>query len=606
MNDTQSVVLSEQLASLRSFDGAPEHFWPEYIAAITPYCYASSALLLSIKRNDSTINCFASWPDNNPLQQHIAHLTSKIKQCLEMGEPQVCEYQFKGVASRVLLVPVPLATNDIDSILVLKLNGSSLELMMFRAGEVADIPAQYQKHLTLSQAKGDIGQYAATLDLLVLLNNDKKFLQGAMTLCNQLCLKFDADRVGLGWFKPQGIKLQAISHSDQFDKKVVAVQQLESLMEESFDQNLAIDFPGEQSSSNIRLAHRNYSREQGTNFIVSVPLRLGDKVIAVVTLERQHAAFTDAEQRYLQLLADLIVHRLSSMYHQGLWLGARIKKQLVSWGTMLVGTEHTGAKMTALGCSLLLLILCFGRWDYRVDAPMILKTDNVAVLSAPFDGYIGEVKTKLGDVVTEKLLLMQLEDSELMLEESSALADMSRYQREVEKYRATFALPDMRIAQALKQQASARLARIKHQLKKAQLLAPFNGVIVEGNWDNVRGAAIRKGDVIFKVAQLGHSYVEIKIAERDVHLLHVGAVGEIALVSLPNKKIPIKIETIYPVANENSTGSVFVARAIVEIDQPEWWRPGMTGMAKINAGERSLLWVVSHRTVEFFQMLLWS
>jgi hypothetical protein len=37
----------------------------------------------------------------------------------------------------------------------------------------------------------------------------------------------------------------------------------------------------------------------------------------------------------------------------------------------------------------------------------------------------------------------------------------------------------------------------------------------------------------------------------------------------------------------------------------EWWRPGMTGICKINAGDRSLLWILTHRTVEFLRMALW-
>jgi hypothetical protein len=31
----------------------------------------------------------------------------------------------------------------------------------------------------------------------------------------------------------------------------------------------------------------------------------------------------------------------------------------------------------------------------------------------------------------------------------------------------------------------------------------------------------------------------------------------------------------------------------------------MSGIAKINAGERSLLWIITHRTVDFLRLKLW-
>lgn len=612
MNHSQSVSGVDKLAVLRNFVGEPGHFWQKYITEVAPYCDASAAVLLSVPAGDtnsaeSRIQCFAAWPARNPLLTHEQQLKPLAQQSLNSGVPQAGELKGEEQNLRLLALPIQLANADVSSVLILLLGESAeLDNVMFRAGMVADIPQQYQKHLTLNQAKGDITQYAATLDLMVLLNDDDKFLQAAMTLCNQLTLKLNADRVSLGWQHEHGIKLQTISHSDNFDKKISAVQELENLMAEVLDQDVDITFGGEQEQQALNLAHRAYAQQQAVTAIVSLPLRRRGKVLGVMTLERQSHPFDEAEQRVLQLISELVVHRLDDLYQQDLWWGARLKNKALGWGRLMLGTEHTTAKMAAAGVTLLLMTLLLVRWDYRVDAPMILKTDNVAVLSAPFDGYIGEVNAKLGEVVAPALPLMQLEESELMLEESAAIADMSRYQREAEKYRATLALPEMRIAQALQQQASARLERIRYQLEKANVLTPFEGVVVEGDLEKVRGAAVRKGDVLFKVAQIGDTYIELKINERDVHALEVGALGEIALVSLPDLKTPIRIEQLYPVAQDDDGGSVFIARAVVEAEQPDWWRPGMTGMAKVDAGERSLLWVISHRTLEYFQMLFWS
>jgi hypothetical protein len=37
----------------------------------------------------------------------------------------------------------------------------------------------------------------------------------------------------------------------------------------------------------------------------------------------------------------------------------------------------------------------------------------------------------------------------------------------------------------------------------------------------------------------------------------------------------------------------------------DWWRPGMTGVCKVDAGRRSLAWVWLHRSWEFVRLKLW-
>ena len=52
-------------------------------------------------------------------------------------------------------------------------------------------------------------------------------------------------------------------------------------------------------------------------------------------------------------------------------------------------------------------------------------------------------------------------------------------------------------------------------------------------------------------------------------------------------------------------GSVFLVRCELPEGHASWWRPGMTGVAKLNAGEHSLLWIFTHRTVDFLRLNLW-
>ena len=84
-----------------------------------------------------------------------------------------------------------------------------------------------------------------------------------------------------------------------------------------------------------------------------------------------------------------------------------------------------------------------------------------------------------------------------------------------------------------------------------------------------------------------------------------GAVGECAFLSRPEQTLSLKVDLVLPSAVEKEGVNLFAARARIEAPEAEWWRPGMSGVAKINAGQRSLLWIISHRTVDFLRLKLW-
>jgi multidrug efflux pump subunit AcrA (membrane-fusion protein) len=229
----------------------------------------------------------------------------------------------------------------------------------------------------------------------------------------------------------------------------------------------------------------------------------------------------------------------------------------------------------------------------------------VAYLPSPFEGYIKTVHVQVGDEVAAGQPLLSLDTRELLIEESAAIADKSRYQRESEKSRARYALAEMKIAQALREQAEAKLELIRHHLANADIRAPFAGIVVEGDLREMLGAPVRKGDVLFKVARIENLYAELDVDERDIHDIHGQQTGQIAFVSRPEFSYPIAVERIDPVALSRDEGNVFPVRCRLESDLESWWRPGMSGISKINAGRRNVLWIITHRTVDFLRLFFW-
>mgnify|MGYP006955695645 CR=1 FL=1 len=54
--------------------------------------------------------------------------------------------------------------------------------------------------------------------------------------------------------------------------------------------------------------------------------------------------------------------------------------------------------------------------------------------------------------------------------------------------------------------------------------------------------------------------------------------------------------------------NAFIVKAAFDDVPPErrdWWRPGMTGIGRLDAGNRTLIWLATHRTIDFLRLRLW-
>ena len=186
-----------------------------------------------------------------------------------------------------------------------------------------------------------------------------------------------------------------------------------------------------------------------------------------------------------------------------------------------------------------------------------------------------------------------------------AEADLVRYRREAEKAQATRQLAEMEISLARLEQSASRLALVRHQLAHAEVTAPHAGVVVEGELKKNLGAPLRKGDLLLKLAQADQTYLELQIDQADVHEVSVGTQGEFALVGRPEQRFPIVITRLDPASVLRDGRNVFLARAEIRHDSPAWWRPGMGGTARLEVGERALIWVLTHRTVRTLREWFW-
>ncbi len=594
-----------QLESLRRFTGAPNEFWEALLRVIPGLASATAVVLLSRQHGPEGAG---PWKDLfvHPSQSELAAELRSNRGDFERLA-LTAEGDGFGENPNRRWAAVRLESGEIGrtAVLVVKLSPEAdAEEPLVRLRLIADAPLLFQAGRNLEQTRQDAGRFAVTLDLLVLLNAQTRFAAAAMTLCNEVAARFSSERVTLGWLKHHAVRAQAISHTEHFGEKMSVVAALEAAMDECVDQDEEICWPAPAESRAICSAHEELAREEACDHVLSLPLRLGGEVIGAVLLERSSAPFSLRETQTLRLLCDQVARRFYDLHRHDRWLGARAATALREQAAKWIGHEHTWTKLGVIAFAVTLLILIFGRAEYRIESPFELKADVVSQVPAPFDGFIEEVHFRVGEHVQAGQRLVTLDTRELILQEAAASAERQQHLGEAQKAEAENDAAAMQIANAMAEAAKARLDIARHHLTQAKLAAPFDGVVVEGDLRERLAAPVKQGDVLVKIVRLDALYAELALPERHVHEISSGQSGELAFTARPSLAFPIKLESLEPVAEVREKGNVFILRGTFA-NREAWWRPGMSGVAKIDVGSRNLFWIVSHRTIDFLRLYFW-
>ena len=607
---------SDELAPLAQFDGAPEAFWSAYLAAVGRLL-APRRLLLLVSSPEQGWQAVAQWPETAPDQAIDADVAMQLIPLAHSTELALARDAQGDVIGLALDLPgAPLARRQ-QGMLVALLDTSrdapaAESLLLSWATLAAQVPALY--HQRRQEGSAPVGEpqgadKAQRLHDLVLLaiqlGQETRFMRLAFDLCNELAVRYQCDRVSLGWVKGPYVELVAVSHTEKFDPRSSASRALEAVMEEALEQDAVLVYPAPEGSRLITRAHQKHAEQMGHPHVLTLPVNRGDRAEAVLTLEHQGQALTPAQTWEIQLVLELVARALADLRERERWLGERLAEDIRRWAQGLLGPRNTGWKLLGGGALCFLLAAMVLPWAYRVDAGLSIRSKDLLFMPAPFDGFLRSVHIEVGDRVEAGSLMVELDTRDLLLEASMAQAEDQRAAHEPEKAQGARQLAEMQISYARQQQALARLNLIRHQLDNAQVRAPFAGIVTEADLKKNLGAPLRKGDLLLKLAQADESFIELEIDQADVHLVQVGSRGEFALVGRPDQKFNLVIDRVDPASVTREGRTVYLARAHVEGSAQSWWRPGMGGTAKLEAGDRSLLWVMTHRTVRFLREFFW-
>lgn len=595
----------QRLRDLRLFDGEPPAFWTRFTDIAVQVTQARQGRTL-VELNGQWNRLAIAPEDGTQARFFISTGLPEEAEAL-FADPEAIHTVPTQPGYHSLLFPLTLETGHRQKCmleLVFEGEAGTLAAPTAMLELLADTPRLYQHNRAAAQRGQETERLARALDILAAVNEHKKFSPAAMTLVNELVTRFGAERVTLGWVHGYYVKITTISGTEQFQRKMQVLQQLEAAMEECRDQDEEILFPAPEGAEAIIKDHHQYSTDSSSPALLSAPVRVEGEVVAVITLERLQGHFTESEARAVRVIADQVAPRLKDLHARDRWFGARWTAAARAFFAKFLSPRHTWLKLGAILGTVLFLFSLIVPLPYSVDATFQVRADTMAFVSAPFEGYLSEARVRPGDIVTKGQVVLTFEEEDLRIEEAEALAEIQRYQAEAELAEAERNLSDLRVARALRQQAEARLALARHRLERAVLRAPFDGVVVQGDFRDRVGARINQGDQLLLISELEGLYADIRLPERDIDLIDDSRKARLVFASRPDLEFAADVEVISPAAYPDEEGTAFSLRARV-VEDADWLRPGMTGVARVNSEDRTLLWRATHRIIDFIRLKFW-
>ena len=449
-------------------------------------------------------------------------------------------------------------------------------------------------------------ELAAMLGLASQTMQQAKFDSACLTLCNGLTAEWELLQASIGWVESGQVKAMAVSHLDRFERNSRQSMLIENAYLPALTQGHAVWWASNAQESYAFAALADFAADTGAQSVASVPIQDVQGIVHAVVLLAFRGNEAGRDLTQLQLALELIQPRLEDLRNRSLPLLSRSRIFMQRLSQRMFGPDHSMIKLASVVLLVLLLYATFGTWHYRVEASAQINTEATRVISAQFDGRIDQVFATAGDLVKEGSVLVSLDTRDLDQQRAEVLAEISKLETEVNKHRADGKLAETEIAQARMDQSTAKANRLQAYLQHANGKAPFEGVIVEGERKDLLGAPVKKGDKIFKIAKVEGLYVTLMVAERQMRHIYAGARGEVALLSHTDYNIPIRISSVIPVAQvKGQEGNQFMITAEMLESPQAWWRPGMTGLARIDVGDKNIFWILTHRLVDNLRLLLW-
>ncbi|MDT8299965.1 MAG: HlyD family efflux transporter periplasmic adaptor subunit [Sedimentisphaerales bacterium] len=607
---------AELIKQLEQFDGSAVQFLTNLLAV---QCQLSRADSGAILRNNqqNNVDVLAIYPGLKEKQApplwlnqsaELIRRADSADKAIVKALPLQEETDNKTIQYYTVLVPLKMSDMGpaMGAFLVRAGDNNALESSRGQLELTAGLLDNFEKRLAVRNKQAGLISLQKAMETLSAINRQKRFLSTVMSLCNEAASQWQCERVSIGFLKGRYVRLKAMSHTEDFSRKMQVVQDIESVMEECFDQDCEVLYPASPEATYISRAAGELSKGHGPLAVLSVPLRWDGEVRAVLTLERESGKpFTLEEIEVIRLACELCTARLLELYEHDRWIGAKVIAKTRDGLALLVGPRYTWTKILVILISALILFLIFAKGQFRAEAPFALEATYQQVVCASFDGYIKNVNVEVGDAVKENdTILAELDTAELRLQLAAVKAEQAGYLKQVAAAMRDSETAEAQIAQANSDKAQAQIDLYNYLIEHGKVISPISGVVVKGDLKRQIGAPVKTGDVLFEVTPLESLRAELLVPEDQIFDIAIDQKGYLATVSYPSQRIKFVVERINPMAEVVNNRNVFKVRVRL-LETLSWMRPGMEGIAKVSIGKRRYVWIWTRRVVNWLRMKLW-
>ena len=470
----------------------------------------------------------------------------------------------------------------------------------------------YQLRRNNDQARIVAQSHQNVLQLANAVANSTGFQQACLNLCNELASRTQATRVAIGWVKNHRVKVQALSHTEEFDKKQDLIIQIEGAMEECLDQEQLVQFSSDGTATqNVTRNSQALSRAQGGNTVLSLPMRRQAEMIGVVTLEfLPGVKISTSMAQGLAVAIDLISPQLYDRFINDRYLITKAGISARESAKIVIGPKHMLGKLIAILLIAALAFVFLYKPMYRVSAPFKLVSIQPRTISMPFDEQIEAVNVKLGDKVKQGDVLIQLRTFELKNRHAAAMAEMQRARKEMESKRAEGKIAEANALMEQYKKADADVQLLAKQIEDSTVRAPFDGVILTGDIEDKINTKMERGKPLLQMAAEGNLKAEIHVSDADIQQIWEPKPdgrkqeGQVATNSDPRDRRNIKIDRVVPLPVPDKGTNYFQVFATLENPDASW-KPGMEGEARIDVEPKPIIYIWTHKLADFVRLKLW-
>ena len=572
-----------------------------------------AARAVLVLRQDGVAAPVARWPDGDAGSAQLAHVAelalTERRGVVSRPRGRAASSQATRIDDRASHLAFPLLFDGEDQgVVAVELENASdaaLRDAMRHLQWGASWIELRQRRVQSADDTARLRQGYAALEVAATTLAADGFEGAARAAATEIAVRLGASYVAVGWIRHRSVRIVGLSHAASSGKRAEATINLAAAMDEAVDQGASLVFPlPDEETLPSRAAHARLVAQGGGPHVLTVPLTMHGQITGAVTVQRERPIDQSAID-LTEAIAALIGPVLGQLHQSERWLTTIAFHIATRTVRQLVGPEHYILKLAT--CAIVGVIAFFSLFhvEYRVSAPAVVEGEVRRTIAAGLDGYIGSEHARAGQIVHQGELLATLDDSELNMQRLRWIATRQQHQSELDKALATGTRAEVNIDSAQIAEAVAEIALLDAQLARTKIVAPFDGLLINGDLSQSVGMPVQRAQVLFEIAPLDSYRVIIRVPDGEIARVAPERAGTLVLSALPDHPFGLHVIRITPIAEQADGINSFHVEARLDGASPQL-RPNMEGVAKIDAGQRLLIWVWTHHLIDAVRLWLWS